>query len=151
MVNEAEKIFLALTNEEFVVAEQFKRAYVRHSSLGRDEKMKTDESPFADWLANARKSYRIYRGGTPEENDFALWQASTNLVACFDYGQTWRYFEKGDGMLKRLAEAEALNKSLAQDIDRLTTDRDAWKKRAFDCEAVKFGTNVSIGDVEEPK
>jgi len=150
VVRDAERILELLKNEIVKVKEDSMEKRVARFKLDEDGKeRKKDSQEYVDWLANARNKFEIFRNNRRPDFIPERFMAAADLVKAYGFGQTRRYLETGEGYIFRMTELESLSKKLSQDLVTMTKDRDDWKKRAGDCEKVKFGTKEFFGDVTE--
>ncbi len=147
-MEEAEKI-LRLLKDEIVVVKESQRAHMVEQIQDEDGKERKVSRKFADLLAGRRSTFEVWRADYSPEGTTYRFKAARDLVQIYEYGHTWGYFEKGEGYIFKLGEAEQTAKKLSQDVASLTKERDAWKKRYDDCESSKFGTGAFTSNVEE--
>ncbi len=150
MIEEAERILKMFKEEELIVSKEGTDEKIVYTFMEEDKK-KEEKSGFGSWFARRMTSYQIFRGDQTPQSQLRKWQTAIDLVRGYDYGHTKRFFEKGDGLLRRLSEAETLVTKLTLELKNLTDNRDGWKRRYNDCESKKFGTGVFMGDVEESR
>lgn len=146
-LTEADRIYQLLKDNVLAIKPDCMMKIVGETKEDEKGKKELRKRTFADWLANARAGWEIWRGNLSTLAVTERWTAANSLMKAFGYGDTWRFFEVGEGYVFKMEQQENLVKNLSQDIERLTKERDTWKRMYDECDAGEAFT----GNVEEPK
>ncbi len=149
LYDHAEDIFLRWKREEWEIdcdkaSKVIGQAiWVVEKTGQREEKKLGSPMSLADIISNALSQYELTRGKV-------FWhQSAEELVTAYTHGKVHNVIRDAEGFVGKFADMQVENRNLKDVVQRLTVERDKFKKMYEECDQNRNRGGVETSDVEQ--